>query len=204
MNSDGEAYMDREFRVDWCKKHYKTWNDALKDWASRRDKVRYLEIGVFEGRSACYMLDNILSETSPVTLIDDWKHYRQSGSSSWQKFLDNNDPESIKARAARNLSSYADRVRWLDGNSTEMLKKLLGESAEFDLIYVDGGHTTKQCWEDSSLSWHLLAAKGLMMIDDIQFESVRRVFRGLRYAVGREARVFWRTENQACFRKVRK
>ena len=197
---------NREFRVDWAKKHYAVWRKHLKPWAIDRsavvDDMAYLEIGVFEGRSACFMLDNVLPDNAMAWLVDDWQHYRQLGSSRWNRLVDNGDSSSIQARAARNLAEYADRVRWMDGSSGEVLKSLVGMGSEFDLIYVDGGHSASQCWVDTSLSWHLLKAGGLMIWDDMQFRAVSRTVAGFRSAMRRMVKDVYRTEYQLCVRKV--
>ena len=193
----------RNFKVDWCKKHYETWQTHLKPWADSRDEgIEYLEIGVFEGRSACYMFDNILNDQSRATLVDDWRHYRQLGSQNWNKIVEG-DGGGLQARAARNLTKYADRISWRDGTSWEVLAELLSEGQKFDMIYIDGGHAAWMAWMDTSIAWHLLSVGGLLIWDDANMRGVRQVVRGFRTAMRLRHRIVYKTKRQVCITKKR-
>jgi hypothetical protein len=61
---------DYNFSVDWFARKSPAWEAALKDFAGKPD-LQYLEVGVYEGRSVVWMLENILTHpTSHVTGID--------------------------------------------------------------------------------------------------------------------------------------
>ena len=40
---------------------------------------------------------------------------------------------------------------------------------QYDLIFIDGNHTTKYVMEDSVLSWGLLKVGGIMVFDDYKW-----------------------------------
>ena len=55
------------YTYDWFSQHVPYWNRLLEPLKGQPD-LRFLEIGSFEGRSACWLLRNILThETSMLT-----------------------------------------------------------------------------------------------------------------------------------------
>ncbi|GMI13935.1 hypothetical protein TrVE_jg909 [Triparma verrucosa] len=73
---------------------------------------------------------------------------------------------------AADKSSYVQPTRLLQDFSTRGLPKLLyeqimrGDEGTFDVIYVDGDHTEGGALFDIDISWQLLKAGGVMIIDD--------------------------------------
>ncbi len=136
------------FSADWVSSRISTWEKVLAEFKGKPN-VRYLEIGVYEGRSMIWMLENILTHpTSRATGIDiftcpDLKKI----------FLSN-----LK------ISGYAYKVKTITGNSQIELKYLPPNS--FDFIYIDGSHYAKNVLADIVLSWPLLKNNGLLILDD--------------------------------------
>ena len=59
-----------DFTRDYFTGNIPSWMQILKPWQGRPD-IHYLEIGVSEGRSALWMLENILTHTTAkITLLD--------------------------------------------------------------------------------------------------------------------------------------
>jgi len=113
-----------------------------------KPNIHYLEIGVYEGRSAFWMLENILTHpTSRLTCIDIF-------------------PKKIEERFYANLkkSGFKDKVTVIKGFSQQVLRALSENS--FDIIYIDGGHTADNVLSDTVLSWPLLKEEGIMIFDD--------------------------------------
>lgn len=137
------------FSTDWVTRVMEVWKKLLEPL---RDKpgVQYLEIGVFEGRSLIWMLENVLTDaTARATVIDVFE-------------------DSYKDTYLHNIkeSGLSGKVTTLTGFSQVVLRKLPLES--FDVIYVDGSHTKDDVLEDAVLSWRLLKKDGLMIFDDYQ------------------------------------
>ena len=127
--------------------HETNWKKVLAPYKDQPN-VRYLEIGVFEGRSLIWMLENILTHaTSRATCIDIFPGNMK------EIFLSN-----------LNISGFQDKVTTLVGYSQFELRKLPPQS--FDIIYIDGSHVAPDVLSDAVLSWLLLKDRGIMIFDD--------------------------------------
>jgi len=138
---------DYQFSSDWFTYHIPIWEQFLSEFKGKAN-VRYLEVGVFEGRSAVWMLENILTHPSArLTAIDVFQDDLQD------RFVGN-----------INKSGFRDKVEIFKGKSQEKLRELPLES--YDLIYIDGSHRAKHVFLDAALSWDLLKDGGLLIFDD--------------------------------------
>ncbi len=59
-----------EFTVDWFSQHIPNW-ERLRQVLPARSK--FLELGSFEGASACWMLQNLLDDDGELYCVDTWK-----------------------------------------------------------------------------------------------------------------------------------
>lgn len=110
--------------------------------------ARGLEVGSFEGRSAIWFLENVLTAPDArLTCIDLF-------------------PEQVNEHFDQNISAagFTDRVEKLTGFSQEVLRGLPLET--FDFAYIDGCHRATCTIADIILSWDLLKPGGIMVLDD--------------------------------------
>jgi predicted O-methyltransferase YrrM len=157
-----------EFTTDWFSKYWPNWLTLTAD--QRISKI--LEIGSFEGRSACTMIDHF-SKTAPLELvcIDDW-----GGGADLAEF----DMKVVEQRFNRNIQRAISgapnpvKVQKCKGNSVEMLSALLinGCKNHFDLIFVDGSHEAPDVLSDLVMSYQLCAIGGLIICDDYLWSGV--------------------------------
>jgi SAM-dependent methyltransferase len=141
-----------EFTRDAFTDKLPIWEKALEPFKGR-ENLRYLEIGLFEGRSALWMLEQVLTHaTSKLVGID--------------PFGDPYGVEDVEGRFYSNLklSGAEKRVEVIKGFPQIELRKLPLES--FDVIYIDGSHRGLDVLEDAILSYRLLKNGGLLMFDD--------------------------------------
>lgn len=142
-----DAAKKYQFTADWFSKNIPTWEKILQRFKGKPN-IHYLEIGVFEGMSAFWMLENILTHsTSTITCIDIFH-------------------KQIEERFYANLkkSGFEDKVTAVKGLSQDLLKRFNDNS--FDIIYTDGGHTAADVLADAVLSWPLLKEEGIIIFDD--------------------------------------
>jgi hypothetical protein len=113
--------------------------------------LKFLEIGVFEGRTSCWLLDNILIFAGDI--------------------LHCIDPNLTK-NGKYNLSFHPDKIIHYNEPSFKVLTAFnFSERGPFDFIYVDGDHNACGLLEDMILSWKLLRVEGIMLIDDYEMEA---------------------------------
>jgi len=144
------------FTIDWFTHAIPSWEEALGPLAGKPD-LRYLEIGIYEGRSLLWMLDNVLTHPGArATGID--------------PFLDKKS--ELLFRANLEKSGHAGKVTVIVGFSQTELRKLPLDS--FDVVYIDGSHTADDVLADATLSFDLLRVGGLMIFDDYRWTGTQR------------------------------
>lgn len=141
-----------EFTVKMTENLPANWRDFCAPLFGQDVPLSYLEIGTFEGGSACWMLDNVLTHPdSRCCCVDSWQDYgRHKGS-------------VIEQRARQNLSRHGDKVSIHKGDSKAVLQ---GWRKRHDIIYIDGDHSCAGCLADSNLCWPLLKVGGVLIWDD--------------------------------------
>lgn len=123
-----------------------------------KDYLNFLEIGSFEGRSAIWCLDNVLTgKDTFIVCIDTFK-----GSPEHEGLGVNN--EELFDRFLENVKPYKNKVQVFPNASYIVLRSLPMRS--FDFIYIDGSHKASDVLEDAMSSWRLLKRGGMMAFDD--------------------------------------
>lgn len=151
------------------------WFDVVKPvWETLIPQVnprRVLEIGSYEGASACYLIDQLTREAPlEIHCIDTWEggvEHAADGSASADmtavesRFHHNTTLVMGNARNATNLVVHK-------GYSDLCLARLLteGHAGYFDFIYVDGSHQAPDVLSDAVLAFKLLRNGGVMVFDD--------------------------------------
>jgi len=142
-----------QFTEDWFTSRIPTWKVHLKSLAGR-PALRALEIGVHEGRSSLWLLENILTEPDArLVCIDEYRH---------------KIPVEPRFRANLKTSGHEAKVEVHVGRSEEILPHLPPQS--FDLAHLDGSHLAPQVLADAQLTWPLVKDGGLMILDDYLWE----------------------------------
>ena len=149
-----------KFSQDWFSRNLAIWQEYLMCFRNQPD-LNILEIGSWEGRSTCWLLNNILTHpSSQITCIDTF----EGGGGTELEASDTK--ESIEARFDFNiaLTESIAKVTKIVNKSRAALREIPFDS--FDIIYIDGSHLACDVLEDTLLSWGLLKIGGLMIFDD--------------------------------------
>jgi predicted O-methyltransferase YrrM len=158
---DEQHKAELDFKTeDWFHHHIRLWKDLYRDLAGRPN-LRFLEIGTWEGRSACWILENVLTHpTATLTCVDPFIVTPEHRSLDLPVNFD------YEAQFDRNIRALGrdDQVQKLPFSSRIALPNLEVES--FDSIYVDGSHRATDTLTDIVLAWPLLRPGGLMIVDD--------------------------------------
>lgn len=158
------ANNDYHFSNDWFGIARETWSKLLP----QIQPSKILEIGSFEGRSACFMIDTLAS-SQPLELhcVDSWetepeyKSYHANMESVSERFNRNT------ATAIQNAAHPVD-LHVHKGRSDMLLSRLLteGKRGYFDFIYIDGSHQAADVLCDAVLGFRLLRQGGVIAFDD--------------------------------------
>ena len=127
-------------------------------WDPKRPSV-IVEIGSYEGRSTCWILENLVGHPETrVYCIDTFEGSVEHGSGV----------QDLRGRFMSNigLTGKAAQVEVCVGRSDEMLIRLVAQGVQADFIYVDGSHQAADVLSDAVLAWKLLKPGGLLVFDD--------------------------------------
>lgn len=150
------------FTNGWFANSQKIWERILPQY----DVRRVVEIGSYEGRSACFLIETLAAK-HPLELhcIDTWaggvEHSGDDMGAVEARFHGN--VAQARAQAAHAVDLHVDKSL-----SHPALARLVaaGRSGSFDLVYVDGSHQAPDVLADAVLAFMLLRKGGLMIFDD--------------------------------------
>ena len=120
--------------------------------------LTYVEIGVFEGSSSCWMCDNVLTHPDSRGFgIDPWEPCGKR---------DVKETGNIRDRAFANLKPWTDKYTIIEKPSLEVLRDGTFEPESIDILYIDGRHQSWGCILDVMNGWPLVKINGLVIFDD--------------------------------------
>ena len=144
------------FTTDWFSMNIPVWEKMLAELDGT--PCQLLEIGSWEGRSAMWMADNLLSDRdSRLECVDPWD-------SDYDSLFDANH-----AACERRL-----RVNKHKGYSYTVLPTLYPRAQVgpcLDFAYIDGNHEARCIVEDWVLTMPLMKAGGKICFDDYQWDN---------------------------------
>ena len=156
------------FSQDWFSRSIPSWSHILTQLTKKTPTLRILEVGVFEGRSTCWLLENFCkTPESTIVAIDSFQggieHKNMELGGLQKQFKDNiasvGSPAKVDVRA---------------GFSLDQLCRLVAENTEpFDFISVDASHQAADVLGDAVLSFQLLKRGGIIAFDDYIWSPMR-------------------------------
>jgi predicted O-methyltransferase YrrM len=159
---------DYELTEDWFTHKSPAFIAAVEPFRGKPN-INYLEIGVFQGMSVIWMLENILTDpTSRITAIDIFQIWPEG---SWEGIYSEEQRQTYLRNVER--AGGGDRVRTITNYSQTALREL--PLASYDIIYIDGAHGAPEVLEDAVLSLRLLKAGGILIFDDYRWEVEARM-----------------------------
>jgi predicted O-methyltransferase YrrM len=151
-----------EFSNDWFGYTAGVWDKILPKF----DPFKILEVGSYEGRSACYMLEKLTQKHGiELYCVDTWQGGDEHDKSSMHE-VEKRFDRNIKI--AINKAEHQSSVIKLRGLSQAILPHLMadGNTGTFDFIYIDGSHQAPDVLADSVMAFYLLKVGGLLIFDD--------------------------------------
>jgi len=153
---------DYEFTTDWFSRFHGVWKQLFEI----APPSRYLEIGSWEGRSACFVIDTCASQRPmEIHCIDTWEggvEHDPAGMTDVERRFDANLALAA-SRAAHEVRLVKHKRR-----SSEALAQLLAEGGpeQFDAVYIDGSHQAPDVLTDAVMGFLLLKTGGVIIFDD--------------------------------------
>lgn len=160
-----------DFTNDWFSGNIPTWSEYLGPLKNK--PVTALEIGSYEGRSAKWLLENILThENATITCIDTFE-----GSMEHKDLgVDFSTTEQIFDFQV--ACPYANKVIKIKDTSRNALIAFnsgylpWGSATKpYDLVYIDGSHMAADVMLDALLVWPLMAPGGILIFDDLEWNA---------------------------------
>lgn len=153
--------MEYKFTANWFLNNINSWEYHLGEF-KHKPNLNFLEIGVYEGRSTIWLLENVLTDpTSKITCIDLFDGRIEENNME-------NDPNlnlDYENYFDYNVSSFMNKVIKHKGWSSSILRKY-SEEPTFDFAYIDGGHTAYGTLIDAVLIHPLIKPGGMIIFDD--------------------------------------
>jgi predicted O-methyltransferase YrrM len=151
------------FTADWFTNGLINFEYAKEQMDSPPASI--LEIGCHEGRSTCWMLENLLTEDGAITCIDPFANEPLSAFRNDQAPAPNLIEQVFRHNT--DLAKAPEQtIRLMPTLSFYALAELITENAQFDFIYVDGSHSADEVLADAVMAFGLLKKNGYMIFDD--------------------------------------
>lgn len=142
------------------------WDQLIPQFTPRR----VLEIGSFEGRSTCYLIENLTAENAEIHCIDSFaggvEHLPGGFFEAQMSQVERRFKHNIDLALSRSAGNVAVHVH--KGSSDVEMARMLagGMGAYFDFIYVDGSHEAPEVLCDALLAFRLARVGGYIGFDD--------------------------------------
>jgi predicted O-methyltransferase YrrM len=177
---------DYKFTQDWFSHNIPLWEQLAKVLPGTPGLRWFLEIGSFEGRSAIWMAENMMSDRDHLDCVDTWEGSEEH---SPELFGDANGMfrHNVKI-AAEKLPDR--RIFQHTEKSTNFLAWATERRRIYDFIYIDGSHIARDVMTDACMAWPLLDKGGLMVFDDYLWGETRDILHRPRLAVDMFANLF--------------
>jgi len=137
-------------------------------YAEKRESVKVLEIGSYTGMSLIHILQQIPNAIGHA--VDIWCSYHEHNiiNDTGVPELHNMDQLEVEKSFLENryAAGLEKRMNGIKGDSHQVLTNMLLQHEQFDFIYIDGSHSSVDCYTDCYLAWKLLNKGGIMAIDD--------------------------------------
>lgn len=180
--------MGYEFTTDWFSGHIPNWTRVFDNHVGQSPRI--LEIGSFEGRSTCWMIERLALKHGggDIYCIDPW-----IGNDFRTQTLDMSNAERLfhnnVGLARKHFPTVT--IHQMKEFSVDAMSLLMLEHAKsFDLVYVDGDHTAKAALSDLVLSHHLCKDGGIIIVDDYLWDYQGSVLTGPKPGVDAYTTIF--------------
>lgn len=170
---------DYQFTKDWFHWAPQVWEQLTpmlpegETFGAADKPVRhFIEIGSFEGRSAVWIIENMMQDGDSLTCIDTWtggEEHREENMGSVEELFD--------ANMAVTKGRFPERRvrKWKCDSVVSLAEELQYGRGMYAFAYIDGSHIAKDVLTDACMTWPLLKQGGLMVFDDYMWGEPRDI-----------------------------
>jgi predicted O-methyltransferase YrrM len=151
---------------DWHSDNIPNWKAWLAHLVGKQN-LRALEIGSCEGRSALWLMDNVL--TDPSCILDCVDPFEGAGRADSGISATYAPLATALRNFEANIEPYGRKINHRRHRSDVFLPYAARYREPYDFIYIDGSHLASDVLSDSVLSWPLLKPGGVMIWDDYRW-----------------------------------
>lgn len=178
MSHHNNVVNEFNFTEDWFSSNIPLWTELFQPMTIVKKQpasLCVLEVGSFEGRSACWLIENVLkhvTDEARLVCIDTFAGSVEFDSKLRQQHsLRERFFANVIVAASRSFPSTASNrlvVEVVQQESRLALAELLTKASSplFDLVYIDGDHRQLGVLTDLCLAWPLVKQHGLIGCDD--------------------------------------
>ena len=154
--NEKKIYYDNKYRFnydDMFSENYIYWEKIV----NKISKIKYLEIGSFEGRSTVFIKE--LSNLLTLVAVDPWENYDELKNINFNKVQEN-------FKYNLNLGGQSENIKFFKTTSDVFFSN---NKNYFNLIYIDGYHHYEQVKKDFVNSFNFLENGGYIICDDFMW-----------------------------------
>jgi predicted O-methyltransferase YrrM len=141
------------------------------EYAQKKESVKVLEIGSYTGMSLIHILQQIPNAIGYG--VDLWSSYHENNIIDTAGINVFHNMEQLEVEKSffenRAAAGLEERMNGIKGDSHDVLTTMVCDHEQFDFIYIDGSHSSIDCYTDCYLAWKLLNKGGIMAIDDYTY-----------------------------------
>lgn len=149
------------------------WNETTKRnlaFIDRNSLLNVVEIGAFEGLTSNFIVNELLAHNGNLVCIDPHdSEYALDGDGSLF--------EGQYERFIENIENNKERITYIRKKSCDALPLL--QSNHFDLVFVDGDHTTPSVYTDGLEAFRICKVGGYILFDDLEWGNCKEVKQGI-------------------------
>jgi predicted O-methyltransferase YrrM len=158
------------FSQDWFSRSIPAWRAVLDGLSKRNPAMLVLEVGVFEGRSTCWLLENFCRTADcGIVAVDSFTGGEEHRGMQLG---------GLRGVFERNVAAMGSAcpVEVRQGDSLTQLCRLVVEEPArfFDFISIDASHRACDVIGDAVLAFRLLKPGGVIAFDDYLWSPFRR------------------------------
>lgn len=194
-----------QFTRNWFRnRNLATFREKVHpEWAGK--PIVYLELGVFEGQSLCWMLEHVLTHPdSRAVGVDPWLMTEK---------LNDDLMSDVMTLAYNNVRAFNCRCQLYRANSAEILRIMNKQGFagitknSLDICLIDGNHNALAVLDDCLLVLQLMKPGGWMMFDDVvnAHEKKDHVKQGLEMFLaqaGDRVKEVWKHGHMECYQRA--